>query len=83
MSICKHITTCKDHTLDFKVKGNNKYLYALMDHEIRFWNAQQVAHTKYTTNVSPLPAKGKEITKTRPKTFFTDCGHNFLTALEG
>jgi putative transposase len=68
--------------LYLKIKGNNKYLYALMDDETRFWIAQQVAHTKNTADVSPLLAKGKEITKTRPKTFITDGGHNFHTAYE-
>lgn len=57
-----------------------KYMYALMDDETRFWIAQQVAHTKYVADVSPLLAKGKEITKTRPKTFITDGGRNFETA---
>jgi transposase-like protein len=68
--------------LYLKIKGNNKYLYALMDDETRFWIAQQVAHTKYTADVSPLLAKGKEIAKTRPKTFITDGGHNFHSAYE-
>jgi transposase-like protein len=68
--------------LFLKIKGNQKYLYALMDDETRFWIAQQVAHTKNTADVSPLLAKGKEITKTRPKTFITDGGHNFHTAYE-
>jgi len=31
-----------------KVKGNMKYLYALMDDETRFWIARQIADTKYT-----------------------------------
>jgi putative transposase len=68
--------------LFLKIKGNQKYLYALMDDETRFWIAQQVAHTKYTEDVSPLLAKGKEIAKTRPKTLITDGGHNFHTAYE-
>ena len=55
---------------------------ALMDDETRFWIAQQVAHTKYTVDVSPLLAKGKEIAKTRPKTFIIDGGHNFHTTYE-
>ena len=33
--------------LFLKVKGDIKYLYALMDDETRFWIAQQVADTKY------------------------------------
>ena len=30
-----------------KMKGNTKYLYALMHDETRFWIAQQVADNKY------------------------------------
>jgi len=47
--------------LYLKVKGNPKYLYALMDDQTRFWIAQQVADTKYTSNVRPLFAQAKEI----------------------
>jgi len=43
---------------------------------------QPVAYTRNTADVSPLLAKGKEITKTRPKTFITDGAHNFHTAYE-
>ena len=68
--------------MNLKIKGNTKYIYALMDDETRFWIAQQEAHTKYTADVSPLLAKGKEIAKTRPKTFITDGAPNFHTAYE-
>jgi transposase-like protein len=37
-----------------KIKGDMKYLYALMDDETRFWIAQQVADTKFTANINPL-----------------------------
>jgi putative transposase len=37
-----------------KIKGNPKYLFALMDDQMRFWIAQQVADTKYTSNIQPL-----------------------------
>ena len=40
--------------LYLKVKGNPKYLFALMDDQTRFWIAQQVADTKYTSNIRPL-----------------------------
>ena len=39
--------------LYLKVKGNKKYLYALMDDETRFWIAQQVAETKYDADIKP------------------------------
>jgi len=47
--------------LYLKVKGNPKYLYALMDDQTRFWIAQQVADTKYTSNIRPLLENAKEL----------------------
>jgi putative transposase len=63
--------------LFLKVKGNMKYLYALMDDETRFWIAQQVADTKYTANINPLFHKGKEVTGKRPNTLISDGAPNF------
>jgi len=37
------------HELYLKVRGNPKYLFALTDDQTRFWIAQQVADTKYTS----------------------------------
>jgi hypothetical protein len=44
-----------------KIKGNTKYLYALMDDETGFWIAQQVAETKNTADITPLFSKGKKV----------------------
>lgn len=66
--------------LYLKVRGNMKYLYALMDDETRFWIAQQVAETKYTANVRALLHKGKEIANKRPKTFISDGARNLHDA---
>ena len=63
-----------------KVKGNPKYLYALMDDQTRFWIAQQVADSKYTSDVRPLLQKGKELTNKRPNTFITYGAPNFHDA---
>jgi putative transposase len=63
--------------LFLKVKGNMKYLYALMDDETRFWIAQQVADTKYTANINPLFREGKEVTGKRPNTLISDGARNF------
>jgi putative transposase len=62
--------------LYLKVKGNPKYLYALMDDETRFWIAQQVADTKYTSSLTPLLRRAKHVTQKRPNTFITDGGRN-------
>ena len=37
-----------------KIKGDRKYLYALMDDETRYWIAKQVSDHKYTQDV-PIP----------------------------
>lgn len=66
--------------LHLKIKGNMKYLYALMDDETRFWNAQQVADTKYTADVRPLFREGKEIVGKRPAVIISDGAPNFHTA---
>jgi hypothetical protein len=66
--------------LYLKVKGNPKYLFALMDDQTRFWIAQQVADTKYTSNIRPLFAHAKEIAGKRPNTMITDGAPNFHEA---
>ena len=63
--------------LYLKIRENPKYLYALMDDQTRFWIAQQVADTKYTSDVRPLLQKGKELTNKRLNTFITDGAPNF------
>jgi transposase-like protein len=65
-----------------KVRGNPKYLYALMDDQTRFWIAQQVGDTKYTSNIRPLFAQAKEITQKRPNTLITDGSPNFHDAFK-
>jgi putative transposase len=67
--------------LYLKVKGNPKYLYALMDDQTRFWIAQQVADTKYTSNIQPLFKDAKEIAGKRPNTVITDGARNFHDAV--
>jgi putative transposase len=63
--------------LFLKVRGNMKYLYALMDDETRFWIAQQISDTKYTANINPLFREGKEVTGKRPNTLISDGARNF------
>ena len=66
--------------LFLKVKGNMKYLYALMDDQTRFWIAQEVADTKFTADLRPLFQKGKKIAEKKPKTLITDGAPNFHEA---
>lgn len=55
-----------------KIRGDMKYLFALMDDETRFWIAQEVADSKFRHDARNLFRMGKEITKTRPKVLITD-----------
>lgn len=55
-----------------KIKGNMKYVFALMDDETRYWIAQEVAGTKHTHDASRLFREGKEIAGKRPNTLITD-----------
>ena len=68
--------------LYFKVKGNTKYLYALMDDETRFWIAQQVGDSKYTEDIKPLLQKGKAIAGKRPLALISDGSPNFSDAVK-
>ncbi len=66
--------------LFLKVKGNTKYLYAMMDEQTRFWIAQEVADTKHTADVRPLFQLAKQIAGKQPKTLVSDGAANFHEA---
>ncbi len=66
--------------LFLKVKGNMKYLYAMMDEQTRFWIAQEVAETKYTADVRPLFQLAKAVAGKAPKTLVSDGAANFHEA---
>jgi len=72
--------TWRTDELFLKVKGNTKYLYALMDDETRFWIAQQVADNKYTENVRPLFQQGREVAGKKPDMLISDGAMNFHDA---
>lgn len=72
--------TWRTDELFVKVKGNQKYLYALMDDETHFWIAQQVADTKYTEDVRPMFKEGKELMGKKPKVLISDGAGNFREA---
>jgi transposase-like protein len=55
-----------------KVKGDMKYLFAMMDDETRFWIAQEVAETKYTHDARTLFRMSKQLMGKKPKTIITD-----------
>jgi transposase-like protein len=72
--------TWRADELFLKVKGNMKYLYAMMDEQTRFWIAQEVAETKYTADVRPLFQLAKTVAGKSPKTLVSDGAANFHDA---
>lgn len=72
--------TWRADELFLKVRGNMKYLYALMDDETRFWIAKEVADTKYTADITPLFRQGKDFAGKAPTTILTDGAFNFDSA---
>ncbi len=64
--------TWRADELYLKVRGNMKYLFALMDDETRFWIAQEVAETKFTHDARALFRMGKEIAGKKPMLLITD-----------
>lgn len=64
--------TWRADELYVKIKGDMKYLFALMDDETRFWIAQEVAETKYKHDARTLFALGKKLMGKKPMTIITD-----------
>jgi transposase-like protein len=64
--------TWRADELYVKVKGNMKYLFALMDDETRFWIAQEVAETKYQHDARKLFQLGMKVAGKKPLTLITD-----------
>jgi transposase-like protein len=64
--------TWRADELFIKIKGDMKYLFALMDDETRYWIAQEVADTKEKHDARRLFHEGKEITGKKPMTIITD-----------
>jgi putative transposase len=63
-----------------KIKGDLKYLFALMDDETRYWIAQEVAGTKYRHDAASLFRAGKEIAGKKPNVIITDGLHSYKEA---
>lgn len=64
--------TWRADELYVKIKGDMKYLFALMDDETRFWIAQEVAESKYKHDARMLFEIGKKATGKQPMTIITD-----------
>jgi len=68
--------TWRADELYVKIKGDVKYLFALMDDETRFWIAQEVAESKQKHDARQLFQLGKRIAGKQPKTLIMDGAHN-------
>ena len=64
--------TWRADELYLKVKGNMKYLFAIMDDETRFWIAQELAETKEKHDARTLFMRAKYLMDKQPKTLITD-----------
>jgi transposase-like protein len=64
--------TWRADELWLKIKGDKKYLFAIMDDETRFWIAQEVAGSKYKHDARKLFQLAKKVTGRNPETLITD-----------
>jgi len=64
--------TWRADELYVKIKGDMKYLFAVMDDETRFWIAQEVADTKQGFDARQLLRNAKEVAGRQPRTLVTD-----------
>jgi transposase-like protein len=72
--------TWRADELFLKVRGDMKYLYAMMDNDTRFWLAQEVADTKGSADIRPLFKQARAIANKKPSTLITDGAFNFESA---
>jgi len=64
--------TWRADELWLKVKGDKKYLFAIMDDETRYWIAQEVAGSKYKHDARKLFQMAKKVTGRNPEIIITD-----------
>jgi transposase-like protein len=64
--------TWRADELYMKIKGDIKYVFALMDDETRFWIAQEVAETKQKHDAKQLFQMGERLMGKKPMTLITD-----------
>jgi len=74
--------TWRADEIRFKVRGNMKYLFAVMDDETRFWIAQEVADTKHSHDCFNLFEQSKVLMGKQPKTIITDGLNSYSVASE-
>ena len=60
-----------------KIKGDRKYLFAMLDSETRFWLAQMVSEHKGNDDVTPMFKNAKKMAGKVPSTLISDGAANF------
>jgi transposase-like protein len=71
--ITPHVSdTWRADELYVKIRGNMKYVFAMMDDETRFWIAQEVADTKDTHDARHLFEMARERAGKKPGVLITD-----------
>ena len=63
--------------LYLKIKGNRRYLFAMLDSETRYWIAKQVAEHKGNDDVRPMFKQAKKVAGKIPTTLISDKAANF------
>jgi putative transposase len=64
--------TWRADELYVKIRGNMKYLFAMMDDETRFWIAQEVAESKERHDARKLFQLAQKVAGKKPMTLITD-----------
>ncbi len=59
------------------IKGNRRYLFAMLDSETRYWIAKQVAEHKGKDDVAPMFKQAKKVAGKIPTTLISDKAANF------
>lgn len=59
------------------IRGNRRYLFAMLDSETRYWIAKQVAEHKGKDDVAPMFKQAKKVAGKIPTTFISDKAANF------
>ena len=66
--------------LHLKIKGNKRYLFAMLDSETKFWIAKMVAEHKGTDDVRPMFKQAKKVAGKIPTILISDKAANFHEA---
>ena len=62
------------------IRGERKYLFAMLDAETRYWIARQVATHKGTDDVRPMFRKARDVAGKMPSKLISDGALNFAEA---